>query len=246
MIKKHSFSLLPFVREVKGSNGKLLAIYVRIIVDGMRKEISTKCVTDANKWNPEKGRVIGNTEDARLLNDMIKSFEHRAREVYNRFIESGKLVTADSIKNEVLGLDHKSHTLVEQFDQHVSKLDAQKGIDFAPGTVTNWKITQGHLKEFLEKKYKRKDVPLKDLDVQFLIDLDFYAKMVWKCGNNAALKHIQRIRKVAGLALATALLEKDPFVGFKGKQQKSNRTFLTKQELAALEEKAFEISDWKE
>ncbi len=170
MIKKHSFSLLPFVREVKGSNGKLLAIYVRITVDGVRKEISTKCITDVNKWNPEKGRVIGNTEDARLqLNETIKSFEHRAREVYNRFIESSKLVTPDSIKNEVLGLDHKSHTLVEQFDRHVSKLDAQKGIDFAPGTVTNWKIIRRHLKEFLEKKYKRKDIPLKDLDVQFLI-----------------------------------------------------------------------------
>lgn len=241
MIKKHSFSLLPFVREVKSSNGKLLAIYVRITVDGERKEISTKCVTDANKWNPAKGRVNGNTEDARILNETIKSFEHRAREIYNRFIESGKLVTADSIKNEVLGLDHKSHSLVELFDQHVSNLDAQKGIDFAPGTVTNWKITQGHLKEFLEKKYKRKDILLKELDLQFAIDFDFYAKTVWKCGHNAALKHIQRIRKVVSSAFATGLLERDPFIGFRSKQQKSNRTFLTMQELAALEEKTFQI-----
>jgi len=117
----------------------------------------------------------------------------------------------------------------------------KKGIDFAPGTVTNWKITQGHLKEFLDKKYKRKDLTLKELDVQFLMDFDFYAKTIWKCGNNAALKHIQRIRKIVGLALATGLLDKNPFVGFKGKQQKSNRTFLTMQELAALEEKAFDI-----
>src|SRR5450432_121198 len=103
MIKKHSFSLLPFVREVKGSNGEFLAIYLRITVDGVRKEISTKSNTDVSKWNPAKGRIIGNTEDARVVNETIKSFEHRAREVYNRFIESGKLVTAECIKNEVLG-----------------------------------------------------------------------------------------------------------------------------------------------
>jgi integrase len=241
MIKKHSFSLLPFVRAVKGSNGKLLAINLRITVDGDRTEISTKCVTDPGKWNPAKGRVNGNTEDVKIVNEAIVSFEHRAREVYNRCIESGKLVTADLIKDEVLGLTHKSQTLVDQFDLYVSNLEAKKGVDYAPGTVTNWKITQRHLKEFLKKKYKRTDIPFKDLDLPFLVEFDFYAKTVWKCGNNAALKHIQRIRKVVGLAVVSGFLDKDPFLGFKGKKEKSNRTFLTDQELAALEGKSFDI-----
>ena len=113
MIKKHSFSLLPFVRAVKGSDGKLLAINLRITVDGDRTEISTKCVTEPGKWNSAKGRVNGNTEDAKIVNEAIISFEHRAREVYNRCIESGKLVTADLIKEEVLGVTHKSQTLVD-------------------------------------------------------------------------------------------------------------------------------------
>jgi hypothetical protein len=241
MIKKHNFSLLPFVRELKSSKGKLQAIYLRITVDGQRAEISTKCVIEPSKWNPVKGRVNGNTEDAKIINESIISFEHRAREVYNRCIESGKLVTADLIKDEVLGLTHKSQTLVDQFDLYVSKLEAKKGVDYAPGTVTNWKITQGHLKEFLKKKYKRMDIPFKDLDVPFLTEFDFYAKTVWKCGNNATLKHIQRIRKVVGLAVISGFLEKDPFLGFKGKKDKSNRTFLTDQELAALEKKSFDI-----
>ena len=222
MIKKHSFSLLPFVRAVKSSNGKLLAINLRITVDGDRTEISTKCVTDPGKWNSAKGRVNGITEDAKIVNESIISFEHRAREVYNRFIESGKLVTADLIKDEVLGMTHKSQTLVDQFDQYVAKLEAKKEVDYAPGTVTNWKITQGHLKEFLRKKYKRTDIPFKDLDLPFLTEFDFYAKTVWKCGNNSALKHIQRIRKVVGLAVISGFLDKDPFLGFKGK--KRNRT----------------------
>src|SRR5579863_2830774 len=132
MIKKHSFSLLPFVRDLKSSKGKLQAIYLRITVDGKRKEISTKCLTDPGKWNPAKGRVNGNTEDVKIVNEAIISFEHRAREVYNRCIESGKLVAADLIKDEVLGLTHKSQTLVDQFDQYVAKLEAKKGIDYAP------------------------------------------------------------------------------------------------------------------
>ena len=241
MIKKHSFTLLPFVRAVKGSDGKLLAIYLRITVDGGRTEISTRCVTEPSKWSAAKGRVIGNTEDVKLLNQSIISFEHRAREVYNRCIESGKLVTADLIKDEVLGVTHKSHTLVDQFDLYFANLEAKKGVDYAPGTVTNWRITQGHLKEFLKKKYKRVDIPLKDLGVPFLADFDFYAKTVWKCGNNAALKHIQRIRKVVNQAVIAGFLEKDPFLGYKGKKDQSNRTFLTAQELATLQNRSFDM-----
>jgi integrase len=241
MIKKHSFTLLPFVRVVKGSAGKLQAIYLRITVDGGRTEISTKCVTEPSKWNPAKGRVNGNTEEARIVNQSIISFEHRAREVYNRCIESGKLVTADLIKDEVLGTTNKSHTLVDQFDLHVADIEAKKGVDFAKGTVTNWKITQGHLKEFLQKKCKRVDIPLKDLGIPFLADFDFYAKTVWKCGNNASLKHIQRIRAVVNLAVIKGFLEKDPFLGFKGKKDKSNRTFLTAQELAAIQNRSFDM-----
>ncbi len=91
---------------------------------------------------------------------------------------------------------------------------AKKEFDYAPGTVTNWKITQGHLKEFLKKKYKRTDIPFKDLDIPFLADFDFFAKTVWKCGNNAALKHIQRIRKVVIFAVISGFLEKDTVFGF--------------------------------
>jgi hypothetical protein len=141
MIKKHTFSLVPVIRGLKKGNGNLVAVYLRITVDGVVKEISTKTFVQTSKWNPVKGKVNGNTEDARILNDTIKSFERRAGEVYNRCIESGKLVTADLIKDEVLGLTHKSQTLVDQFDQYVAKLEAKKGVDYAPGTVTNWRIT---------------------------------------------------------------------------------------------------------
>jgi Arm DNA-binding domain len=124
MIKKHTFSLLPVVRGKKKGGDDLVAIYLRITVDGVVKELSTKTFVQASKWNPVKGRVNGTTEDSRILNGTIQSFEHRAREVYNRCIESGKLVTADLIKDEVLGVTHKSHTLVDQFDLYLRMLGA--------------------------------------------------------------------------------------------------------------------------
>ena len=48
MIKKHIFSLLSFVRDAKTTGG-MVAVY----------------------WSAKKGRVIGNTEDAKTLNETI-------------------------------------------------------------------------------------------------------------------------------------------------------------------------------
>jgi hypothetical protein len=82
------------------------------------------------------------------------------------------------------------------------------------------------LKEFLKKKCNRTDIPFRDLDVPFLAEFDFYAKTVWKCGNNAALKHIQRIRKVVGLAVISGLLKILPF-GQISYSEKGNSISLT-------------------
>ncbi len=50
------------------------------------------------------------------------------------------------------------------------------------------------------------------------------------------MKHIQRIRKVVNDALEKNWIDKDPFLGYKGKQDKTHRTFLTKEELKAMEQ----------
>lgn len=43
-------------------------IHVRITIDGIPKEYSTKRKWDRDRWNHETGRPIGTKEDARGLN----------------------------------------------------------------------------------------------------------------------------------------------------------------------------------
>ena len=80
-------------------------------MDGKRIEISTKVYVDPDKWQSGKGRIKGHSDNCRFLNNSIESFEHRAREIYNRFVEKGKVVTAESIKRELLNLDAKQRML---------------------------------------------------------------------------------------------------------------------------------------
>jgi len=73
----------------------------------------------------------------------------------------------------------------------------------------------GHLKEFLEKYYRLNDIAFKELKLKFITDFEWYARNTWSCGNNAALKHIERIRKVVKKAVINDWLVRDPFLAFR-------------------------------
>jgi hypothetical protein len=174
MNRKHTFSLLSFVREHRKNRQGQLPVFLRITVDGKRSELSTKTYVYPGKWNAGKGRVKGTSEEVRRLNGAIEAFEFRARDLYNHFLEKGKIITPELIKNEMTGLEHKKRTLVQSFDQFVREIEQKIGNEYAAGTVKNWKVTQGHLKEFLQNNYGITDIPFKSLSLQFLLDFDLY------------------------------------------------------------------------
>ncbi len=241
MEKKHSFALLSFTRQSKRTKDGSVPVYLRITIDSKRTEVSTRTSVPVEKWVPGLGRVKGSGEEAKRLNQGILNFEHRAREIYHRFIEQGKIITIDTIKNELLGIDHKQRMLMEQFRIVVKDLRERTNLGYAAGTVKNWSVTEGHLEEFLLKHYQVNDITFKQLDQKFIADFERFARTNWGCGNNAALKHIQRIRKVVKKAVSDDWLMKDPFMGFEGKQSKTHRTFLTDQELEAIKNKTFDF-----
>jgi hypothetical protein len=235
MIQKHTFALLSFLRSNRANNDGEYPVYLRITVDSKRIEISTKVYVDPDKWHPGKGRVKGHSDRCRFLNNSIESFEHRAREIYNRFIEKGKIVTAESIKRELLNLDAKQRMLICHFEFFFNEMKSKEGIDYVYGTIKNWNVTLGHLKEFVKTCCCLNDITFKELELKFILDFELYAKMQWNCGSNAAIKHIQRIRKVVDDAIARNWLDKDPFYNYKGKQEKTNRTYLTQEELNLIQ-----------
>ena len=125
--------------------------------------------------------------------------------------------------------------------EYLVEMEARVNIDFSIGTIKNWRVTLGHLKEFLVKKYGRLDIAFKELDENFLLEFDTYARRNWGCGTNAIIKHVQRIRKIVKKVVSKNWLHKDTFMNFEATAEKTHRTFLTDWELNAIEEKTFEI-----
>ena len=89
------------------------------------------------------------------------------------------------------------------------------------------------------KFYKRKDVKLKDLDLKFIKDLEYFFKIDLKLKQATVYRSIQRVKKIIQFAIAENYLKKDPFHLYKNKKYKTVIVYLTDEELKRLEKHTF-------
>ncbi len=240
MRNNSTLAVLIFTRDIT-YNPEKLTIYARITVDGRRAEISLKRYTSVNVWDVSKGRVIGTTQKARLLNSYLDEVYVQILEAHKQLLSEGKMITAQAVKARYLGQDEQHKTLMELVKYHNTTMDSV----LKYGTMKNYYSTERYLYKFLRDKFKSPDIYLKQLNYRFIADFEQYLrnyqpkKARRTCSNNGAMKHLERLMKMANLAVKLEWLEKDPFHQFKLNFQKHNRSYLSERELELIEETTF-------
>jgi hypothetical protein len=67
MLEK-SFGANFFLKTPRKKNESIRIIYLRITVDGIPGEVSTRRKWDASRWNQTLERALGTKEDAKSIN----------------------------------------------------------------------------------------------------------------------------------------------------------------------------------
>lgn len=238
----HTFSILFWINRAKIKDGKA-PIYARVTVDGKRAEISTKRSIDPDSWNPDKGQAKGTKEESRTLNAYIEQVRNQLFDCYQEIQKQKKLITAENVKAKFIGLEEREHTLISVFEYHNENM--HKTLE--PGTTKNYITTMIYIRLFLKEVMHTSDIYLSQLNYKWLLDFESFVKERHPfehrrpCSQNTAMKHIERLRKIIGIALKNEWLDRDPFMKFKPVYERSTRQFLTASELAAIENKKFKF-----
>jgi hypothetical protein len=101
--------------------------------------------------------------------------------------------------------------------------------------------SQKYILLFVKNKYKVDDIELADLDYKFILNFETFLRghrpkhYQKKIGNNAVMKHIQRLRRMVTLAYQLEWIDHDPFRKFRQKLTPTHRAFLTSEELERIE-----------
>ena len=147
MLEKN-FSLLFYLKKSKTYRKGPMPIYMRITVDGIRKEISTSRQCDPDRWNANAGRVTGTKEDVKLLNAYLDTIQTKVYEVRRQLLDKNEIITADGLKNMLKGNGDKSKMIMTIFQEHNDQMKSLVGKDYYPFSSILKKIP-GFLKFFL-------------------------------------------------------------------------------------------------
>lgn len=233
-----SFGLGYFLKRPKIESKNWL-VYLRITVDGIRKESSTKRKWDYTRWDQKNERALGNKEDAKSLNFFLDSLTLKINEVKTEMMYSGKLITAEKVMDHIMGRTALRIKVLEEFQKHNDEMQALLGKGYAKGTLDRFTITKNHLTAFIKFKFKKDDIEFTDLNLEFVKDFEFYLRTVRDCSNNTTLKYIANFKKIVIRAIDREIIQKDPFKNFKGRKTKLVKKPLTTQELYELERHYF-------
>jgi len=148
------------------------------------------------------------------------------------------------VKAAFLGIEKKpeiSHSLLWVVKQH----HAMNQKILKPGTMKNYKATEAYLNLFLATRYKVPDMPLKELNYEFISGFEYFIrnnalKENDTCTTNGTMKHLERLKKMVTWAVKNEWVERNPFTNFRLKFKHTEREYLSDLELATMENQDFE------
>lgn len=240
-MKRNYFSVLFFIKKSKLLKNGEAPICLRITVNGQRAEVQIKRSVDVRKWNNKKECATGKDRQSQELNHYIDTVRARILQIHRELEMDGKAITAEIIKQQYYGENNKPKMLLEVFNEHNKKCRDLLGKDYVLGTVLRYERTVTYLTEYMKKDYRISDLPIRELDQAFITGFEHFIKTEKSCAQNATVKYLKNLKRIARIALANKWMDTDPFFDIQFKYTPTNREFLVEEEIRLLLEKGFSI-----
>ncbi|MBS5978349.1 MAG: site-specific integrase [Dysgonomonas mossii] len=238
--KKNTFFLSCYLKKSNAVKTGEAPIYLRITVNKQIAAVSLQGTVSPNLWDQAKERSRAKDKSAIELNNYINSAKAKITTMYRELELDGKPITAQLLKDMYLGNhedEEKGKTLLEVHSDHNERCRKLLGVEYSQSTIYKFDTSLKYLKEFMSIEMSIEDIPLKDINEDYIRKYELYLKTEKGCANNSAIKHLKIFKKIIRIALINDWLQKDPFAPIKFRQDEVHVEFLTMYELNTLMEK---------
>jgi site-specific recombinase XerD len=231
---KSKICILFYTRTANQSKNGLVPIYLRLTVNGKRIEISTNKFIEESKWNKAAAKLKGYSEEARTINSYLDILKNKVYETEKNMVNNDEVINANTFRNKFIGIEEQQRMLIPIFKEHNHQMQALIDKEFALNTYKRYETSLRHIQEFLNYKYSLQDIPIKDINLAFINDFDFYLRTIKNCNNNSTIKYVRNFGKIVKWCYANDWIDRDPFLNFKGKVKEVERAFLTEEEITTI------------
>ena len=210
--RRSTFAILFYINRTKIRKDGTCQLLCKISIDAKWEQIGTKVSVNPAVWNPEKGRADGRSENAITVNRAIDDLTKEIKEHYRRIKNSLGFITAEQVKNAVMGVGQKPLTLLALFREHNEEFKKRIGVDRIKESYDSYLRSYKHLSAFVQEKRGIEDVLLRNLDRVFYDDFELFLRTNRNLSPKTVHEHLYRLKKMTMRAVSQGTIRRDMFI----------------------------------
>lgn len=211
---RSTFKVLFYVKKGSEKPNGNLPLMCRLTVDGEIKQFSCKMDVPLRLWDVKNNRASGKSIEAQRINRAVDKIRVEVNRRYHELMQTDGYVTAAKLKDAYLGIGVKQETLLKLFEQHNVEFAKKVGHSRAKGTFQRYITVCKHLHEFIPHTYKREDIPLKELNLTFINDFEYFLRTEKRCRTNTVWGYMIVLKHIISIARNDGRLPFNPFAGY--------------------------------
>lgn len=231
---RSTFKYLFYINRNKTKKNGLCPVMGRITLDGGIAQFSTGLVTAPELWDAKAGLSTGKSLHELKVNRELKELSKAIEVHYTRMVEHDGYITAERVKNAVLGIAKEPTTLLKEFEEATVEIEKSVGINHSRATYKSYVNSYGNLSRFIREKYKKEDIPFNQLEYSFIEDYDLYLKTEQRMATGSVLQHIVFLRKMVKRAMNKGIITRNPFFGYTPDMPIGKHKWLSSEEIEKI------------
>ena len=237
-----TFKILFYLRgNYQNKEGKS-PIMIRITLNGEMCQFNSKLNIDPSIWDSKQGKVRGRNNESIRLNALLDNMKNSMINHFQFIEKKDGSVTPEKIRNAFLGKVESRETILIVFKKYIDRLNCLKESNHkSPKTIEKYERTCKRIELFICEKRNLKDIPLREINYDFVVDFEQYLLTDCKYGHNTASKYMQYFRSVFLSAKNSGLVTVDPFHDYKITFKKVDLGYLEEEELHLIMQKSFAL-----
>lgn len=231
---RNTFKVLFYLKRGALLRNGHAPIMGRITINGVRAQFTTRLSLPPAAWDVAQNRAIGRTAEILFVNRELDAMRSRLELQYTALRREAREVTPAMLRDRLFAGEASHETLLGYLRRHNELVSRQVGVDRSRSTYYKYRSVEVHLERYLARCSDRCDLPLAELDRDFLVG--FHGYLLREAGRrkNTVWVYLTALKHVLAQARAKGLPVADLFADYKLRSERVERNFLSTAELNRL------------
>jgi len=228
---RSTFKVLFYLKKNNLQPDGKAPVMGRITVNGTIAQFSCKLNIKPDLWDTKANRAAGKSLEAQKINQKLDNIKTNIGKHYQSICDRDSFVSAEKVKNAWLGFSDEYRTLFSIADEFLESYKNRIGKDRTAGSYEQLLINRRRIELFLRDKYSLSDIPVREIEPQFIEDYYMYLLEERKLAGSTLLTSITKLKQIMLIAQRKGYVRNNPFTGFRFKVKTRDRGYLTEDEL---------------